>query len=397
MSTTSLVPVVLPTLAPTIDASGIRTPSYDDILNSLIASFQQIYGSDIYLEPDSQDFQLISVFALAIHDTNQAFVNIYNGMSPNFAQGANLSSLVKINGIARKGSTNSTVTLTITGVAGTQIVSGLATDTNGNQWVLPLLVTIPASGGIDVGAIALQAGNVSALANTITVIATPVLGWQTVNNAADALPGSDMETDAELRIRQAQSTSLPAQTPIQSILAAVSNLNGVNRSAIYENNGGTIDANGLPPHSISVVVDGGDSLEIAQTIEAKKTPGTDTFGTTSITVQDPAGLSVTINYFTLVQVPVYVTITIRPMSAYASITASVIATAVINFINTIPIGDSVYYNWLLGVASLDGNVTFRVIGLTVDVVPNPTAVADVFIAFNQAPVININNVTILIG
>ena len=59
------------------------------------------YGSDAVLTPDSQDGQLLAVFAQAIYDNGQALIAIYNSFSPATAQGAGLSSLVKINGLAR--------------------------------------------------------------------------------------------------------------------------------------------------------------------------------------------------------------------------------------------------------------------------------------------------------
>ena len=62
----------LSTLAPTVNAAGISVPSYNDILQSLIAIFQSIYGSDIYVAQDSQDGQWLAALSRAIHDSNQA-------------------------------------------------------------------------------------------------------------------------------------------------------------------------------------------------------------------------------------------------------------------------------------------------------------------------------------
>ncbi|MEN4248005.1 hypothetical protein P9A06_25970, partial [Serratia marcescens] len=41
-------------LAATVTASGISAPDYQTILNTLTGYFQQIYGDDVYLEPDSK-------------------------------------------------------------------------------------------------------------------------------------------------------------------------------------------------------------------------------------------------------------------------------------------------------------------------------------------------------
>lgn len=93
-------------LSATVTAGGISAPDYQTILDTLKSYFQQIYGSDAYLEPDSKDGQMV---ALAVHDANNAAISVYNCFSPATGYGAALTSNVKINGIARKGATNSTV------------------------------------------------------------------------------------------------------------------------------------------------------------------------------------------------------------------------------------------------------------------------------------------------
>lgn len=54
-------------LSAKVTAEGISAPDYQTILSTLISYFQQIYGSDAYLEPDSKDGQMVALMALAIH------------------------------------------------------------------------------------------------------------------------------------------------------------------------------------------------------------------------------------------------------------------------------------------------------------------------------------------
>ena len=72
----------LATLACTIGSTGISAPAYSDIVASLQASFQLIYGADSYLGPDSQDGQMLAIYAKAQDDTNQAQIAVYNSFSP---------------------------------------------------------------------------------------------------------------------------------------------------------------------------------------------------------------------------------------------------------------------------------------------------------------------------
>ena len=54
--------------------------SYHDIRDSLMEDMKRIFGQDIYLENDSQDYQLISAFALMLYDTQQALLLAYNNI-----------------------------------------------------------------------------------------------------------------------------------------------------------------------------------------------------------------------------------------------------------------------------------------------------------------------------
>ncbi|KLG04692.1 bacteriophage protein, partial [Enterobacter asburiae] len=124
-------------LSATVTAEGISAPDYQTILDTLTSYFQQIYGSDAYLEPDSKDGQMVAIYALAIHDANNTAIAVYNSFSPSTGIGRALSSNVKINGIARKGATNSTSDLALEGEPGTLITAGMVRDENGKLWALP--------------------------------------------------------------------------------------------------------------------------------------------------------------------------------------------------------------------------------------------------------------------
>ncbi|EMU5462846.1 baseplate J/gp47 family protein, partial [Salmonella enterica] len=260
-------------LSATVTAEGISAPDYQTILDTLTSYFQQIYGSDAYLEPDSKDGQMVALVALAIHDANNTAISVYNCFSPVTGYGAALTSNVKINGIARKGATNSTVDLLLTGTAGTTITNGTVKDTNNVIWRLPASVVIGVDGTVTVTAICSNSGVVAALAGTITTINTPTRGWTSVTNPAAATVGAPAETDAELRIRQGQSVAIPSITPFEGVDGSIANIAGVTRHKLYENDTGKTDGNGLPPHSISAIVDGGDVTEIARTIRGNKGQG----------------------------------------------------------------------------------------------------------------------------
>lgn len=371
--------------APTIDAAGISIPDYATVLAWLQAQYQAIFGADVYLGNDSQDGQFLAIVASAINDGNLAIVDAFNSAGPATAQGEALSSRVKINGISRSVASASQVTLTIVGQAGTTITDGVATDANDNRWALPATVVIPPAGTIDVTATCTEMGAIAAPAGTVTTIATPTRGWQTVTNAAPASQGAPVETDEQLRQRQAKSVTLPSLTVLGGILGAIQAVSGVTAATIYENDTDTTDANGQPAHSIAAVVKGGSASEIARAIMLKKTPGTYTHGTTSATVTDDIGIPHTIRYFQPTDAPMVVEVRLKALSGYTTGIAAQIQAAVAAHINGLSIGQDVALARLYIPAQLNGGVlssTFEVLTVKVADKPGTPAAADVVVAYN---------------
>lgn len=375
-------------LSAQVTAAGISAPSYADILLSLQASFRLIYGADAYIEPDSQDGQMLAVFAKAIYDSNQMAIAVFNSFSPTYAQGAGLSSNVKINGLQRLAPSYSTATGDVVGVAGTVITNGTVKDENGNIWALPETVTIPLSGTITVTVTAVQPGAVIAPAGTINLINSPSYGWQTFTSVTDAVAGAPVETDATLRQRQAVSTELPSVTPTAALYAALANLAGVERVAVYENYTGTTDANGIPAHSICVVIQGGDVAAIAQTIGLKKTPGAGTYGSTSQSYLDPiTNISYTIHFYVLAHSTIKVAVSGTAYQGYGIAVATKIQDSIAAFINGLAIGEDVQFNRLYSPAYLPGDAdakTYEITGITIAIGAGTPGTADLPIAFNYA-------------
>lgn len=380
-----------------IDQIGIHAPTYQDVLAYLTAAYQSIYGTDVYLGADSQDGQFLGVLALAIHDANSMAVSVYSSFSPATAIGNGLSSVVKINNMRRLIATNSTVDLVLIGQAGTTIINGIVRDSSQNNWLLPATVIIPPSGQIIVTAIAAASGAIEAAPNSVTTIATPTRGWQSVTNTNAAVQGDPLESDAALRVRQAVSTALPSQSILDGIVGAVASVPGVSRYKAYENDQTITDSNGIPGHSLAFVVDGGDASQIAQEIMLKKTPGSGTYGTTVIAVEDNQGLVHNINFFRPTLVPVTISLTISPKTGYTTATGSLIAQSVVNFINSLQIGGSVFLTQLYTAAYIAGSAanTYNVTSLLISRT-GPPASGDITLAFNEAASCAIDNVNLTV-
>ncbi|MEX6088871.1 baseplate J/gp47 family protein [Raoultella planticola] len=388
-------------LSATVTAEGISAPDYQTVLATITGYFQQIYGSDAYIDPDSKDGQMVSLVALAIHDANNTAIAVYNSFSPSTAIGAGLFSNVKINGITRRAATNSTVDLLLTGTVGTAITNGSVRDANRVVWNLPATVVIGASGTVVATATCANAGAVAAVAGSVNAINTPTRGWSSVTNPLAATVGVAAETDAQLRVRQSQSVALPSLTPFEAVDGAIANIDGVTRHKLYENDTDNPDANGLPPHSIAAIVEGGDATVIANSIRGVKGQGVTPYGSTVIVVPDKYGNPHPVGFSRPVDVPIYVKITITPLTGYTSQVGDEIKAAVAAYINSLAIGASVLLSRIYSPANLGvvsgGNaryydITELLIGTSADSV----AAANVFIAFDQSASCTISNINLVV-
>lgn len=369
--------------SPYIDNTGMHVPTYEDIRDNLIDSMKTIFGQDIYIDEDTQDYQQISIFAKKIYDVNSLAVLVYNNRTANTAIGVGLDNLCALVGIERKPATYSIVQLTVTGDPGTVITSGQASD-GANTWDLPNEVEIPSNGTITVTSKCHKAGNISAPAGTITTIITPTYGWTSVTNTYAATPGDNVETDAELRARYYLSTLAPSHSIFESLLASLTAVEGVEKVKGYENDTSEVSAEGFPAHSVTFVVQGGDEQPIAANIYYKKTPGCYTNGTTEVDFVSNTGDSTVIRFYRPTVKNVWVKISLKKLAPYNNIYASEIQNAMTEYINGLGIAETLYNSVLWGVAvsQMDAISTPAYSVLSVQTSTNGTTYSDADITLN---------------
>lgn len=370
------------------DASGFHVADFADFLEYQQEAMRSIYGQDINLDPDTQDGQWVTHIAQSQYDLACLCAAVFNSYSPLTASGDALSRQVKLNGIRRQSANFSTVDLKIIGKAGTGIINGKVRDSANNVWLLPALVTIPVSGEITVTATAQETGALRASSGAVSRIATPTEGWISVANESEAVPGKDEESDVALRKRQTVSTAQPSQSVVKGMLGDLVNLEGVTRCQIYENDTSTNDSNGIPSHSLAVVIEGGDAQAIAEVIRRRKTAGAGTVGSTSITLIDEALLPVKINFYRPTTVRVRVKVTIRPLVGYSSTYADEIKAQVSDYINSLGIGSTVYLSKLFVPANLEQNAhdsTYDIESIVIGKDSGPQSAQNITTDFNAVP------------
>lgn len=289
-----------------LDATGLTVMTREEVLTYLTEQFELIYGADVNLESDTPDGQWLGIITQLTTDLLDLVVQVYNSFSPDSAVGVVLDERCAINGIQRLGGTYTVTPVSIT-VNQSVNLYGLdqddedtytVSDNAGNRWILEetqLGVTV---GTHSYSFRAETPGANLTITNTITVPVTIVLGVTAVNNPSSYTTlGTNEESDANLRVRRAQSVGLAGQGWLASLYAALNNLTGMTSAYVYENKTDSTDSDGVPGHSIWVIVAGtATDADIAEAIYTKRNAGCGMFGSESYDITQVDDTVFTVNW-----------------------------------------------------------------------------------------------------
>lgn len=303
-------------MKPEFTPGGVSIQTWQEIFDELADGYRGIYGPDINLAPESPDGQRVGIEAEARYDLQQFALAVYRNLDPDLAAGEPLNVIIKWAGLTRRPGTRSQADVTVTVDRPMTLLAGYTVqDSLGQQWVLPADAPLIV-GANTVTLNAAEFGAVAAEPGTITVPVTIVLGVQSITNPAAAVPGEAEETDEQLRIRRRRSVENPATSTVGGMYSVLANLPGVLDLIIYENDQDVTDpVRDIPPHSLWVVIEGGDIARIAEAMAKNKTGGTglkgDSFGIFNEVVARPNGTPLTIEHLMRFDRPTYVDLHVR--------------------------------------------------------------------------------------
>lgn len=387
--------------APYVDATGLHYSSFVDVKQYYINGAKSIFGNDIYVDDDSMDGQLISIFAKGQYDTMKSIEYAFNNVTPQTAMGVVLSRLLLLSGLSRKKSGYSTAYCKLTGNPFTIIHSGVVADVAGNKWDLPTTVNLGENGVVYVTVTAQEKGDITALANTITQIVTPQYGWRTVTNDYPANPSQPVETDAEARYRQRKTVALPSQGLVEGTQSAILNIDGVTDCIVKENDTNinkTIENFTLPPNSITCIVKGGSEADIADAIFYHKNQGCYTNGDIEITHYDIYNNVNYIRFYRPTDVPIKISLTIRPFAGYSSDITDEIKANLVSYIDSLNISKDVSVSVLYSIINQSipdlKEPIFAVDSLQIARLSGSLSTNDIVINLNEEASITATNVTI---
>jgi uncharacterized phage protein gp47/JayE len=263
--------------------SGLETDTmseiFEDLLTTIAASLELTDETRQYISTDPRNLLGLLLRIVAENEASyqETLVEVYEANSLN-AEGTNLDRVLRTVGVERDPAQYSRAAGLAGGIAGTIIPDGARVqhDIDGTIWrVADGPHTLPAT--VDVvadSALALDPG-----ADDEWTILDVVSGWQTYESTATEVVGAPQESDASLRAKHAVEVYIRGSGPLDAIESVVSKVDGVTYVRAWDNTSLATDANGLPPKSINVVVEGGDDTEIAEAILSKRPGGIELYGT----------------------------------------------------------------------------------------------------------------------
>lgn len=308
-----------------IGVNGIVTQSLAEIVDDLTAQMKSIYGNNINVDSNSPDGQFINILAQEKKDILDLCVQFYNNLDTDRVIGIPQQILYKLNNCTIKAYTYSYVYINVT-VLQTVNLQGLDADidnadgvgytvfdNNGNRWILATSQTL-AAGTHSLNFRAAELGNVTALPNTITNMETVITGVTGVTNpASNYITGATGESDSEYRIRRNRTVTSPSQGFEDSLKAQLLNLDNVTQAEVYSNRTNAT-ADGIPAHTVWVIVQGGNPTEIGGAIYANIPPGIPMKGNESVSVARPYGNFETVYYDNPSPIDLYIEMDIQLLS-----------------------------------------------------------------------------------
>lgn len=304
-----------------IGVNGLVTQDMASINSDLTSRFLDIY-SLANIEQNSPDGQWINILSQEKKDSLDLFTTYYNNLDVDRAVGIPQQILYKLNGLTINAYTFSYVYVTVVinsdvtlqgldgNIENPEGIGYTVKDSNGNRWILAETQEL-SPGSYTLNFRSAELGAITALANTITIMETVLPGVVSVNNpAANYITGNQGETAAQFRRRRNRAMAVPSQGFDESIESQMLNLSDVTQCKVYSNrNSSTVD--GIPAHTVWVIVKGGISAEIGRIIYYNLPPGIPMKGTQTATITKPSGDTETLLYDLATPLTLYVRGTIK--------------------------------------------------------------------------------------
>jgi uncharacterized phage protein gp47/JayE len=327
-----------------LTTAGFVSATLEDLLTEIVADELANIDPNLDTDPDQFIGQINAIFAKKLTELWELAQTVVDAFDDTSAEGALLAALGALTGSTPEAAAPGAVIVNCALVSGTVLgsTSRVSDPANpANRWTIdPTIAPYTATATATIGLRFLCDidGPFPALAGSLTHIDTPVSGWTTATNPADATEGTNLESDVDFRIRRRAELAGQGRSNPPALESALYAVTGVQTGGVFvvQNLTNANDSDGRPPHSFEALIfDGVTPLaadsDIRAAIFANSVPGIQSFGSNSGTVTDKYGNAHVINFSRLSQVPVTVTYTVLtdptkfPSDGVAQIKAALVA------------------------------------------------------------------------
>ena len=245
--------------------------------------------------------------------------------------------------VTRKKGVASSVDILITGVPNTVITDDFTVSDGTYDYRISEAVTIPNTANITVKFNCTEVNTFIPPANTINRFVTVIDGVETVNNPSMGVGAILPETDDQFFTRCATFGATATNSSFRSIMANVGQVQGVSKLAGAENFTDTpvvFKDVTLPPHSITICVQGGDINDIALAIQKSRSTGCNMNGTTEVIIVD-FDSNYTYRFYRPTSVEIKVNVEVKINQSSPTNWETVIKNNIIDFVNSMNIASLV--------------------------------------------------------
>jgi len=360
-----------------LTSTGFQRKTFEEIVAAMESSLRATVSPTLVFGAESSIGQVVNSSAAEIADVWEATEEAYGGLDVDNATADRFEALCLLTGVRRLGPTaglcDATVDLDASQTYAPGAMVAHVLDDTDNTWQNRDTVTSTTATTYPAVFVSQATGSAAvAPTGTLTVIASPVAGWNSITNATDATPGTDIESLGALAIRRQDSLGGAGRGTLAAIVADVSALTGMLDVFGIENTQ-DVSVSGRPPHSIEIVAWSGSvpavaDDDIAQAIFDAK-GAVETFGADTGNATDSEGGTKVISFTEATESVTTVAVTIVSAAGYdADAVKAAIKAA---FDQDREIGTDIVYNLLTSsvfeVDGVDNWSAFTVNGGTSDV------------------------------
>ena len=300
--------------------TGLDIKTIEEIIAEFEAKQLATIDPDLDTSATSVIGQLNAIYAAGQYELWELLLAIYQAAYPDTATGRQLAQLAALTGTIKRPAQKATIHVELTGDAATVIPVGsrvsVQEDANSVFELVEeyVLTGTPATDTVLFRAVEAGSSTTATIGEEV-VIEDAVTGWDSATFAAPYTPGTDEESDTELRIRREAELFTAGTGTVEAIKSDLLELsNAVSSVSVFENVTDNVDVNGLPPFSIECLVEHDGTVSVADILNQiwlSKPAGTKTFGTIGGVVVDSSGNPHTIYYSEPTDITVHVALSLE--------------------------------------------------------------------------------------